>query len=371
MKTVFPNFKRNILNISATLSDFLGVPNEHAKLKLLQTELSKDYKNIIFICFDGLSTYTMKKNLGKNDFLRKNIKQKLTSTFPSTTTCATTTLRTAMYPSEHGWFSWSLYLKEIDKVVCLFRDHDLYTEQPIDANLVSKILPISAYYNSVPENCPYEINTVFQDYKTINAKKHFTFTTIDEQFEHLSKIAKQNSKQFVYSYNSSPDKEMHLSGLDSRPAREFIKSISRNLQKFTQEHPDTLLVITGDHGHTETKEHINLYEDEELKQYLLCPPYGDARAVSLKAKSGQHRNLLLYICKRYRRKVKIYKTQKLIDRGVFGPVTGRLDMLGAYILVPKPNIFFRISENCKIFVTHHSGLTSKEMYVPLILIGNK
>lgn len=99
-----PNWTNSILNISATLAEFLGAPNKNATSPLLKQELAKGYKNVVFICFDGLGIYPIEKNLSKDDFLRKNISQTLVSAFPSTTTNATTSLMQNQLPLEHGFW---------------------------------------------------------------------------------------------------------------------------------------------------------------------------------------------------------------------------------------------------------------------------
>ena len=85
-----PNWKQSILNISATLAEFLGAPNNNEILPELKKELANGYKNVVFICLDGMGINPNNINLDENSLLRKNIKKKLTSTFPSTTTSATT-----------------------------------------------------------------------------------------------------------------------------------------------------------------------------------------------------------------------------------------------------------------------------------------
>lgn len=56
---IIPDFNRSNLNISATLAEFLGAPNKNATLPALETELAKGYKNVVFICFDGLGIYPL------------------------------------------------------------------------------------------------------------------------------------------------------------------------------------------------------------------------------------------------------------------------------------------------------------------------
>ena len=117
---ILPDYNNSNINISATLAEFLGAPNNNATLPLLKKELEKNYKNIVFICFDGMGIYPINKNLKKNDFLVENIKSTLKSTFPSTTTNATTSLLLNKVPLEHGWFGWSLYFENINRNINIF-----------------------------------------------------------------------------------------------------------------------------------------------------------------------------------------------------------------------------------------------------------
>ena len=82
-KLILPDFSNSIVNISATLAEFLGAPNRNAILPSLKEELCKEYQNIVFLCFDGLGMYPLRKNLDKTDFLFQNLRQILLSTFPS------------------------------------------------------------------------------------------------------------------------------------------------------------------------------------------------------------------------------------------------------------------------------------------------
>lgn len=66
-----PNWKNSILNVSATLSEFLGNKNDIPKIFLLQKKLKKDYKNVVFICMDGFGIYSIKQNLDRNSFFKK------------------------------------------------------------------------------------------------------------------------------------------------------------------------------------------------------------------------------------------------------------------------------------------------------------
>ena len=78
-----PDYNNSNLNISATLAEYLGAPNSNAILPEVKEELDKGYKNIVFICFDGLGINPIEKNLAEDDYMRRHIVRTLTSTFPS------------------------------------------------------------------------------------------------------------------------------------------------------------------------------------------------------------------------------------------------------------------------------------------------
>ena len=148
-----PNWKKSNLNISATLAEFLGASNKNKILPILEKELKKNYKNVVFICFDGMGINPLKINLDKNDFLRKNIKKVLLSTFPSTTTNATTALACNLLPREHGWLGWSLHFNEINRNVDVYLRSDSQTGEKVDY-----VYPIADNSNCYFDNVKSEYN---------------------------------------------------------------------------------------------------------------------------------------------------------------------------------------------------------------------
>ena len=124
VRFIKPNFKKSNLNISATMAEFLGATNSNSTLPVLKRELNKNYKNVVFIIFDGLGINPIAINLEKNAILRKGIVKMLVSTFPSTTTNATTSLATNTYPLQHGWLGWSLNFPEIHRNLDIYMGKD-------------------------------------------------------------------------------------------------------------------------------------------------------------------------------------------------------------------------------------------------------
>lgn len=71
VKFIESNFSNSNLNISSTLAEFLGVENKNAVIPELKEELERGYKNVVFICFNGLGINQIEINLPENAILRK------------------------------------------------------------------------------------------------------------------------------------------------------------------------------------------------------------------------------------------------------------------------------------------------------------
>ena len=367
MKFIRPNFKNSILNVSATLADFLGVKNDIYKNKKLQKYLNKGYKNVVYLCLDGLGIYPLKQNLNKDSFLIKNISQKITSLFPSTTTNATTSLQSALYPSQHGWFGWSLYFESLKACVTIYTGQNYYTGKSVDLSKIQDILKFTPYFEQASSD--YNISTVFPPFVKTEAK-NYKFENLDDLFVHLNTICNLPGKQFIYAYSPEPDHIMHDYGVSSKEAGEIIKYLNDKIELFIRNNQNTLLIITPDHGQTDIYEYIELYKDEALMKTLKVPLYLEPRACSFQVKEGEGENFLKEI-KKYKKDLKFYKVEDLIRKNYFGPKTEKLKLLGDYIATPrKDDKMILMSPKSPRFKGHHTGLTKKEMILPLIIVEN-
>lgn len=365
-----PNWENSILNVSATFSEFLGNKNDIPKISILQEKLKQDYKNVVFVCMDGFGLFPMKQNLNKNSFLIKNIKKKITSVFPSTTTNATSTLYSATYPMDHGMFGWSLYIEELDRNVDIYIGRDSNTGEKIDKEFVNKKLAFDYYFNH--SNGKITTNAVLPFYVEPANKNSYPYEKKEQMFDLLEDICKKKGKQFVYAYAGNPDGEpdhtMHIYGVTSKEAKEIIACYNAKFEEFANKHKDTLIVITCDHGQTDITDYIELYKDKELLSTLEKPAYLEARAVSFIVKPNMEEKFKKEI-KKYKQ-LKLYKTEDLIKKNFFGPKTEKAKLLGDYIAIVKNNhTQVLINELMPRFKGHHTALTKREMLLPLIILN--
>lgn len=364
-----PNWEKSNLNISATLADFLGAPNKNAILPILKEELKKNYKNIVFICLDGCGIYPININLKENDFLRRNIKDVLTSTFPSTTTNATTSLTCNLLPREHGWLAWSLHFDEINRNIDLYPHVDSLTGDKVDFKY-----PIydnsNCYFDNT--NSDYEVTPIAPIY--VATKSEGKKTAITNEFElcdAIRSVCKKDGKQFMYCYLPEPDSTMHEFGVTSNEAREKFASINSEIEKLCGELKDTLVVITADHGQVDIEGYVEFYKDTELNNMLEYPPFLDGRTPAFKVKDGFKEIFEKKFNEKYSEDFMLFKTSKLVEENYFGNRGNYEYLLGDYIAVGTftHKQFLGIESN-KRFKGHHTSLT-EEMEVPLIIVGKK
>lgn len=369
MKFTKPNFKNSILNVSASLASFLGCPNSNKTNKILDNKLKNGYKNIVFIIFDGMGINPININLKKDSFISKNIKDKITSVFPSTTTNATTTLVTNKTPLEHGWLGWSIHFEELGEAVDVYLNQTSYTKKKIDSTFLKNRLPKGAYFKHA--NTDYKINQVVPPYWNDGLQENkFDFDNVDEMFKHIKTICEKEGKQFLYCYCPEPDATMHDYGVSSNEAKSLFEDINRKMEQLASSTLDTIFIITADHGQTDVTGYINLYDDKILNDMLLWKPYLEPRATAFKVKPENKNEFEKYFKKTYGKDFKLYKSEKLINNNYFGSKTDNLKLLADYIAVCKTNKMFLLTEHTPKFKGHHTSL-GKEMWVPLIIYTNK
>lgn len=361
-----PDWKNSNLNISATLAEFLGAENDNVTLGVLKKELDKSYKNVVFICLDGMGMNPININLDEDDFLRENIKQVLTSTFPSTTTNATTSLICNKLPLEHGWFGWSLHFDDIKRNIDIYLHCDSNTGEKIEYKY-----PLYDNSNCYFDNADtdYEITPILPAY--VQTKREIKKIIIEDEFDLCSSIkdvCSRQGKQFIYAYLPEPDSTMHEYGVSSAEAKRKIKSINDAIEKLYAELDDTLIVITADHGQVDVEGYVEFYKDKEMNGMLECVPYLDARTPAFIVKKGKGELFEKMFEEKYGDDFKLYKTEYLIEQGYFGNKGEYGYLLGDYIAIGTyTHKQFLSGENSMRFKGHHTSLT-EEMEVPLIIL---
>ncbi len=361
-----PDFNNSILNVSSSLNKLLGNETNVNGIKLLDNIFKKDYKNVIYLCLDGLGIHPLEKNLGKSSFLRKHVKKRITSTFPSTTTNATTTLRSARYPSEHGMFGWSLWFESLNRAIDIYINKDSYTDEDVNEQIVEDYKTFDNFFDK--NSSDYIVTSVFPPYIS-RPQNNIVYHGIDEMFGAIKEVCDNNKRNFIYAYCGEPDATMHEFGVSSDNTKQVITKLNDMIENLCSQIKDFCLIITPDHGHIDVNEYIEIYKDKALLDTLSTPPFLEARALAFNVRNEEQ---FLREMKKYKNNCKLYKTNDLIRKNYFGKNGNRFHMLGDYIAVMKDNdkIFLKNEVSPK-FKGHHTALTKKEMILPLIIVQCK
>lgn len=358
--------------------------SSYNELKILKSEELKNYKNIVLVVLDGLG-YDFIKKYGQNSFLETNIRDKITSVFPSATSCAITALSTGDSTLQHGLTGWFTYFKEV--------------------GILSMPLPFATRQSWMPLNkMGIEIEEIM-DFKSFNSKlknvdkititkkdfvdseftkfsllpsKIISYNTMNEFFTQLKNSIKvENKRKYIFAYWSEFDSIEHKYGPDSKEAKKHYEELNKKFETLNKSlNKDTIIIITADHGQIESPKNrmIDLNKHPELKDCLSIPLSGDGRVKYCYLKLNKEKTFLKYIKKNLKDICYIHKSETLINKGYFG--LGRenpklRDRIGDYTLIMKENYLLEdslLNKKTKFEKGNHGALSSQEMYVPLILL---
>lgn len=381
-KIMFPDYKNNIIGISATLLEYCGVKNNYPKIKSLKDELKKNYKNVVFFVFDGLGLHAVKNMSSKKGFLNKNLKGELSSSFPPTTTAATSTYWSCSYPVEHSWLAWSLYLKPIDKIVDIFTNRETYNQEKLaESNVMKKYYPYESIFKKVEklEKPKAYMFPVFPDYFDLDCDYvDFKNKKINQMFSKVQAIIENRKpkKKVVISYFEEPDSTMHRCGYSSTEAKRFIKKINRLLKVFAEKNPDTLIIVSADHGQIDVGKVIRLEDYPDILNCFSKYPTFESRAKNFYIKEDKKEEFVQLFNKYFGEKFLLLSKEEAFKKQIFGfgDYEKINDLLGDYIACAIDTAIFQYEpeyEDGFCFLGHHAGLLKQEMMVPLIFSGDK
>jgi len=366
---VYPDYNNSILEIPNSILKYCGVVPKHKTSPVLDEYLKKDYKNVIVMLFDGMGIDCIQDNLPtKDSIFHANKKQDMHSVFLCTTTAATTSMRTALSPIEHGWLGWSCYFKELDKLVNIFMNDD---------GVKCDGVPV-AEYDVARKYMPYKeifqlINEQGNGTKACSVSRFgmIQIDDLDGLFSKTKTLCNDDEKRFIYTYWGEPDHLMHVNGCYDYSVKEAVVDIQKRVEKFTQDVEDTLIIVTADHGLLDsTVKVINHYP--EINDCLRHPVGLEPRCNSFYIKDGMIDKFVELFKKEFGDQYILFTKDEFIKKEFLGPGKPHpksYDFLGDIIAVAVGDIAIWNDNGAdKIFKALHAGMTEKEMMVPLIVL---
>lgn len=365
MKYNFPNYDKSLLSLVSSIENHYGIENKRKSLKIVDDELKKDYKNIIVILYDGFGYNILNKNKDITPFLNKNLKDRLSSVFPPTTTAATTSVMNGLSPFEHGWLGWDMYMKKYDSVITLFLNVEKESKTEI-------------------KDYPGSFNILKTDYITDKISKidgclgsyvspfgDITYTDIDDMNKKIIEITKNKKKNYIYAYYEDPDHTMHDYGTDSIEAKKKFSLIDKKFKELCDNVSDSLIIMIADHGHINIRKWITLTDYPNIINMLKGTTGIDSRACSFKVKEGMEKEFEINIREIIKDDFILMTKSEVIKNKIFGDGLESpffKDGIGDYIAIAVSDKAIRYSDNHEAFKSNHAGITEDEVYVPLVMV---
>jgi len=362
-KIVKPNYKKSIMNISNSILKYYNLPQTHSSIEKLDKVLSKKYKNIVHIVFDGMGSFILDKHLDKNTFLQKHKIMNLTSVFPSTTVACLSSIMTGLSPKEHGWIAWSCYFKEYNRYIEFFNNKDNYTKEKID--IEGEIIKRDFIIDKISKKV--ETYTIYPAFKN-------GFETTEKAFENLLELCNKPKDKYIYFYWDEPDNLLHKNGCKSEIVDNFLKTLNFQLEELSKKLKDTLIMITADHGQIDIEKYYVINDIPELDNCLVSPPSMEKRTMSFVIKNEKRKFFKEYFNKNFGKDFilldkKTYIKKMLGDGKEHQKID---DFVGDFVAIAIGNkalMYKTLNSKAKeLDKACHAGLSEDEMIVPLIII---
>lgn len=381
-----PNYKNgSIVNLMSSIMLALGEKSQYKPLRNLDINPLSKSTNIVLLVIDGLG-YEYLKEYGANSTLNEHLCAKMTSVFPSTTATGITTFLTGLAPQQHAITGWFMLVKELGVVARILPFSPRFGGSPIsatgiDPKLVFGQKSLSARLNAdtyytIPQH-------LFEsDYTTVTSTgaKKISYNSLADCFEKITDVVKSHSKRkFIYTYLPEFDSLCHEFGTQSQEARQYFREMNHAIVALqdTIRRSNTYLLITSDHGlvDTETMDRMSIEEHPELADTLALPLCGEPRVAYCYVHPSKAKKFREYVNTNLRDYCTMHNSHDLVRRNFFGlyePNPSLFDRIGDYILIMKENYVlkdFVLCETRHFLKANHGGVSSKEMYVPLITMN--
>lgn len=364
MKQKYPDYANCIVNLANSILKEFEIDERGQELAMLNPYLNHNVKNIVVILLDGMGKCIIDENLKHNGFFNSHLVGVYSSVFPPTTVAATTSIASALNPCEHSWLGWDCYYPQINKNVTVFRNTEMGTNIP------------AADYNVAWTYCGFE--SIVEKIRK-NGKNAYQVTPFlapfPNSFESICKqikeLCNQPEKKYIYSYWNEPDSIMHSVGCYSKEAKQTLAELERQVENLCKELKDTLVIITADHGHLDTKG-VSITTYPELMKCLVRMPSIEPRALNLFIKEGKKEQFEREFKNKFEHKFLLWTKEQVLKEKIFG--TGEehtyfQGMLGDYLAIAVDDLSIYSSKaECEFFIGAHAGLTEDEMIIPLIVI---
>ena len=361
------NYNECLTNLACSIRKYFGLNYNHKTLEYVDNLLeSKKPKNVVTILYDGMGANILKRTLGSDSFLIKNMYKSITTVFPATTVAATTSMITGLNPIESGMLGWNTYYKDIDKIITTFLNYE-----KTDENCIPLDEAISLRKKYMKEKSIVSLINEKGDDKGFGLFPFGSspYSDVDDMYFRIKEYCKMDGKKYIYAYDEEPDHTMHKLGPDDEEVKELIKYRNDKTQELCNELDDSIIFVVADHGHIKV-ENLYLKDYPDVVECLRMGTSTEVRATSFFIMDGMEEEFVKRFNKHFGDDFDLYTKEDVLNSGLFGDGEKNelIDSeLGDFLSIAKSNKTL-IYEGDDVLYSHHAGYTEDEIYVPLIIV---
>jgi hypothetical protein len=394
----------SLVNLPASICRWLEIPamGQQPLAAEYFKPLASSYKKVILIVVDGLGLSLFQRFLPGGDcatlspiwnrLVEKGELFALTSTAPSTTSTAITSLWTGQPPAVHGVIGYEMWLKEFGVTANMIN----HSASALGGDpgglrragfLPETFLPVPTLGSHLIKN-GVEAHA-FQHYSIARSGlsmmllpdvENHAYLTMSDMWVTLSDLISKKSDQKMYINVYWPDLDLlehRFSPQDRRTLLEFMQ-FSRQLESIlgvitANSKGDNLLLICADHGQISTpyQPQYNLVDHTKLTDMLTIMPTCENRLAFLYTRSGIEKALKAYIKKSWGDDFQVISSVQAIEAGLFGKGQKHprlMERVGDQIVLAHGSAYLWWSKKESRQVSRHGGLSSEEMLIPFMAI---
>ena len=383
-----PDYNKCLVNLSNSILKRFGAETTADTLKSADEFLAKGHRNVVILLLDAMGTSILEKHLAEDGFFRSNLRDTFSSVYPPTTVAATTSILSGLYPNEHGWLGWDIYFPQLDKNVTAFTNNCQMTEKEgATPNVLNKDHVFEWGTDSLNEPvAASEQSAAFTyiPYKNIvdrineaggSAFHSMRFLppfpdTFEKVLDRIKQLCDEPGEKFIYAYWDEPDHTMHATGTVSAASHDVIVSMEEKVRELAESLSDTLLIVTADHSHMDSR-NLCILDYPEVTDCLVRLPSLEPRTLNMYVKDEYKDSFPEIFRKNFGDDFLLLTREEVLKEKLFGigkDREGLSNMIGDYVALAVSDVsIFNTHYEAQIMPGGHAGLTSEECSIPLIV----
>ena len=372
----------SIANLMSSLIGALGGDAPYPGLPQLPAQEIQPAHNVVLLVLDGLGyNYLMTRD--PSSALRRHLRTRITSVFPTTTASAITTFLTGLAPQQHGLTGWFMFLKEIGVVTALLPFQPRYGGASLGAAKINTtdVFHLRSTFERI-ERRSYVVTAqriVDSEFSlaTTRTARRRAYESLDEYFALIAQTVREPEAKYIYAYWPEFDSLCHTHGIGSAQAAAHFVKLDTGFAALLDSlaGTDTLLLVCADHGLIDTTpaHTIALESHPRFAETLTLPLCGEPRVAYCYVRPARVTQFEAYVTQELSEYCWMIPAEQALAENMFGPGTPHprlYDRIGDYLLLMKDNYVIKdLLRGEKPFsqIGVHGGLTADELYVPLVV----